>query len=190
MNAEQTTSERRASALAESGPMLIAGGGAIADLRQPRVEEIDIAAAICWTRNNRRFGNNPQALTIDQHQVLVQELARQDGAAPEVLIWARYHDLHEGVLGVDIPLPLKACLGPELGRIEAGLDDVIADALGIARPTPQLRAAVKTYDRIACWIEQAVCLCREPDGDVPGWALSAWRILVNQPPATSPEVRP
>jgi hypothetical protein len=134
------------------------------NLLNPLPEQIDIFAVDERLAAIRRFSGDPFALTVAQHVDLVQELAVQDLASPDVILWARHHDDHEAITG-DIPGPLKALIRGEtdlLTRIEIGLDRAICAQRGLPVPSDQTRAAVHVYDKQAETLEWLVVLGRKP----------------------------
>lgn len=136
------------------------GDGFIRDLMNPKPEEIDLAAIDGRLRSARRFTNNPAALTVWQHVHLVRMIAEKlqdirSAFQTEVLVWCRYHDDHEGIIG-DIPGPLKFLIGQHTGvldSIEHGLDQAICKARGISFPSYPVKQHVHAYDKMAETIE-------------------------------------
>lgn len=149
------------------------GSKVIINLANPRPSEIDLDHAIEWTKRNRRFGNHPRALSIHDHMMLVQALAKRDHAREDVIEFASRHDLHEGVLGVDIPRPVKKEIGSSISRLEQKIDRCISQILGKPIPNAEVYEQVSFYDKIACSIEQ-VLLGHDPDGYIPDWG---WEVL-------------
>lgn len=136
------------------------GDGFIRDLLNPKPEELDLDAIKGRLMATRRFTNNPKALTVYQHMILVDLLARNLLLHPgelddDVLFWCRHHDTHEGIIG-DIPGPLKSLLSTYtaiLDVIENGIDQALCQKLGRTSPSGEVRALVHTYDKMAETIE-------------------------------------
>lgn len=148
----------------------------IADVANPQPHEIDVPYMRSRLQRNRRFSDNPKALTIWQHGLLVSELAENAGESSDVEWWAMVHDSHEYVTG-DIATPIKRLLGERIGMVERAWDRAICGAIGIAYPTQATRDIVKKYDYMAACIEwyyilgedthpdfERVRLCDVPDG--------------------------
>lgn len=139
---------------------LMIGKRFIADLMNPKPEEIDLAGIEARLQSTYRFTNNKAALTVAQHRHVVRAVAMRvrdhtPGQHDCVLDWAFHHDDHEGIIG-DIPGPLKSLIAqhsPILSVIEMGLDRAICEARGVRFPPPEIRAIVHRYDKIAETIE-------------------------------------
>lgn len=146
------------------------GNGFIRDLLNPKTEELDISAIRGRLMTMKRFSGNPEALTVQQHVVLVGIVANILGQHPrewgrEVRFWCHHHDMHEGIIG-DIPGPLKTLIGEHssiLDVIEEGLDAAICEKLGMTPPSPMIRAIVHEYDKIAETIEWVYVLGETPE---------------------------
>lgn len=132
------------------------GDKSIADLLNPKADEIDMAAVKDRLMAMRRWSNNPKALTVYQHTILTEMIANVVGAHPsaknsDVCFWCRHHDDHEAITG-DIPGPIKALIRQETGilnAIEAGLDRAICQALNWTGLTMELRHMVHVYDKMS-----------------------------------------
>ena len=137
----------------------------IEDILNPKPEQMDLHAIEERLRVMRRFSNDPKALTVHQHRVLVTTLAQRCGYhGGEVQEWCWHHDDHEAIIG-DIPGPLKALIGdhtPILNQIEAKLDEAICIARCLRHPTDHVRRAVHYYDKMAETIEWLHVLHQPP----------------------------
>jgi len=137
----------------------------IEDILNPKPEQMDLHAIEERLRVMRRFSNDPKALTVHQHRVLVTTLAQRCGYhGGEVQEWCWHHDDHEAIIG-DIPGPLKGLISDYtdiLRHVETGLDRAICLARRIAFPTDDTRRRVHIFDKAAEAIE--------------------WLWVLNQPP--------
>lgn len=146
------------------------GEGFIRDLMNPKPEELDLEAIKRRLMATRRFTNNPRALTVYQHTLVVDQIARTLMQHPgelhdDVLFWCRHHDTHEGIIG-DIPGPLKTLISqhtPILDVIEGGIDQAICAKLGRRPPSGEVRAIVHDYDKMAESIEWVYVLEEQPE---------------------------
>ncbi|MBD3805263.1 MAG: hypothetical protein IE919_18795, partial [Thioclava sp.] len=140
-------------------PHTLQVGDHLIDLLNPDPATIDPVAVIRRLSTIRRFGGEPSALTVLEHQELTGLVARV--LAPTVgheapcREWGRRHDLHEGVIG-DIVSPvarLTARHGPNgLDALKRRIDKALAPAFG-SEVTPRIREVVGRADAIAASIE-------------------------------------
>lgn len=145
------------------------GDGFIRDLLSPQPDEIDLPAIRERLWKTRRWTNNPKALFVAQHVVVVEQIAMTLLQHPkelhdDVLFWCRHHDDHEGVIG-DIPGPLKKLIAGYtsiLTVIEGGLDQAICASVGRRPPTNEVRAIVHDYDKMAETMEWLYVLGEPP----------------------------
>jgi hypothetical protein len=132
----------------------------IHDIMEPLASQIDLEAIEARLRNMHRFSNDPRALTVHTHRVLVRNLAHLAGEPDRVQEWCLHHDDHEAVTG-DIPGPLKALIGTEtslLKTVEHKLDHAICEARQIRYPSRSVRTRVHVYDKRAETIEWTLVL--------------------------------
>ena len=151
-------------------PVFLKIGGGVIDVLDPKPEHIDLDAIErnLWTAH--RFSNNPDALVVRQHTVLVSRLAVRMNEPTDVTFWCQHHDDHEGIIG-DIPGPLKSWLNTRLsedGRmtlddVEFKLDTAICHRLGVAYPDKELRDRVHFYDKLAETLEWRFMLGHGPE---------------------------
>lgn len=150
-------------------------GGRLLDLTNPNPEHVDWSLIRPRLGHIRRFGNDPNALTVRQHTRLVallfEETLRQgDLTLPaervnRVRDWCLHHDNHEAIIG-DILAPVKAYLsqadgGEALRTLEWALDEAIHGAADLADepyylPAPDdrfVRDMVHHFDRMAAAFE-------------------------------------
>lgn len=140
------------------------GDRLIDDILNPHHTQIDPDAIDVRLRAMHRFSNDPAALTVHTHRVLVRLLASIHKEPDDVLQWCWHHDDHEAIIG-DIPGPLKALIGdhtPILNQIEAKLDEAICIARCLRHPTDHVRRAVHYYDKMAETIEWLHVLHQPP----------------------------
>ena len=136
------------------------GDGFIRDLMNPRPEELDLAAIKERLMRTKRFTNNPRALSVYEHTIIVEQIAMTLMQHPKelhgpVTFWCRHHDTHEGIIG-DIPGPLKTLIQQHtsiLDVIEAGIDQALCARLAHPAPTNEVRAIVHDYDKMAETLE-------------------------------------
>lgn len=141
----------------------------IADLLNPLPEQIDTLAIRERLVAMKRWSNDPHALTVFEHTMLVMLLAGGLRDHPEemheaVIFWCEHHDDHEAITG-DIPGPLKALIGQEtaiLEAVETGLDQAICAANGWTPPSAELRAVVHAYDKMSETIEWLYVFGNDP----------------------------
>lgn len=146
------------------------GDGFVRDLMNPKVEELDLSAIRERLWATRRFTNNPKALTVGQHVVVVQQIAMTLLQHPkelhdDVMFWCLHHDDHEGILG-DIPGPLKNLIAAHtsiLSVIEGGIDIAICRKHDRNPPTGEVRAIVHDYDKMAETMEWIHVLGEQPE---------------------------
>jgi len=129
----------------------------------PRPEDVDIrdiAHALACT--NRFNGHTRAPYSVAQHAVLVSF-----AAPPWAAFAALHHDDSEAYIG-DMIRPLKTEM-PEFQKIEAPLQAVIEQALGVDTSDPAIREAVRLADNTLLAMEKRD-LCSEsplPWGPLP-----------------------
>jgi len=79
----------------------------------------------------------------------VQDLA--DNQPAKLQLYALLHDASESMIS-DLMSPIKSCI-QGYKDIEKNIEDVIYDAFGIPKPTPEEHELIKEYDRIALYVE-------------------------------------
>ncbi|MGX0875947.1 hypothetical protein ACSSV4_000619 [Roseovarius sp. MBR-154] len=152
-------------------------GSGFLDLEAPDPNAIrlaDIARAL--SRAPRFAGLTERPLSVAEHCLLCEDLARGFALPPRLRLWALLHDAAEAYI-CDLPGPLKACL-PEYQRIEEGLLRAVAQRFGLMWPVPY---AVWEIDRIALKIERRAVLPAtrglpewpELPAAIPDWAPEA-----------------
>lgn len=141
------------------------------DLLAPEPAEIDPVAILRRVGTIRRFGGEPGALTVLEHQELVGIIAGEIApmvVSSEARRIGRRHDLHEGVIS-DIPSPVGRLLdnASRLSDLKDRLDDALSAHFGPCRGDWPVSVSVKEADQIAMAIEWLYVLRREPRDWVP-----------------------
>lgn len=140
-------------------------GSKMIDLMHPHPDEIDLKAVDARLRQIVRYSGHPRALTVHQHQFLVQNLVYLDRdydfdsssrhIYEDCFTWAKHHDDHEALMG-DIISPLKRLINDRttvLETVENRLDMAIAHARGIKPPSEMTKGIVYRYDIAAGILE-------------------------------------
>lgn len=136
---------------------ILHGDHLIADILNPDPLEIDSDVIRQRLNAIQRYSQNPKALSVYQHCLLVESLAVMDfGSSEDILsrnvrYWALHHDDHEAIVG-DLAYPVKSILRTEshlFDEICDSLDRAICFANGMMYPTPYQMGVVKEYDRKA-----------------------------------------
>lgn len=141
--------------------MMLLGSVLVADIANPRPEDVDVEFMRCRLEQMRRFSGHPAALVVADHQRICGQLARRIGYGDAVAEWAEHHDDHEYATG-DIPSPLQRAIGAErLRALQERWDVAICGALDIAVPTDAVRRLVAVVDAVALVLEWRWCLCRD-----------------------------
>lgn len=116
----------------------------------PRHDEVDIGdiahALACIPRFN---GHSSEPYSVALHSVHVARIVSRK--RPELALAALLHDATEAYLG-DIVRPLKLGMsidGVPIQQIEARLEVVILEALGVPVPSAEDRAIIREADNIA-----------------------------------------
>lgn len=140
------------------------------DLMHPDPQTIDLDALDAKLAAIRRYGGEPEALTVMQHVNLVLLLIDKDrkdriqgGVLKEnVRRWAAHHDDHEAIIG-DIINPVKQLVAQQsdaLYNMERRIDLAICKARRIPTPTPEVMSWVHDYDILASTLEWRFVLGR------------------------------
>lgn len=123
--------------------------GLTLDIVTPTLDMIhwrDIAESLAKTC---RFGGHCRGFySVAQHSLFVAQLIPREWRAYGLL-----HDAHEAFTG-DLISPLKALLGDPIREVEARFDRLIYEAAGMALPSTDIRACIKTADRVALATER------------------------------------
>lgn len=150
-------------------------GRKLIDLDDPKPDQIDYAAVRPALSRIRRFGGNPNALTVRQHGIFVRLLfewackdtpfpVEEKDILPYIAHWCEHHDDHEAIIG-DIPGPVKRYLsaaddGKTLARLEQSLDFALhracpeeMDYLVPWRYPTKIRVIVDAVDHFDRWAE-------------------------------------
>lgn len=150
--------------------------GLTLDIVTPTLDMIhwrDIAESLAKTC---RFGGHCRGFySVAQHSLFVAQLIPREWRAYGLL-----HDAHEAFTG-DLISPLKALLGDPIREVEARFDRLIYEAAGLALPSTDIRACIKTADRVA--------LATERRDLVSPLHRTAWTILDGVEPAAG-TIRP
>ena len=150
--------------------------GLTLDIVTPTLDMIrwrDIAESLAKTC---RFGGHCRGFySVAQHSLFVAQLMPREWGAYGLL-----HDAHEAFTG-DLISPLKALLGDPIREVEARFDRLIYEAAGMALPSTDIRACIKTADRVA--------LATERRDLVSPRHRTAWTILNGVEPAAE-TIRP
>ncbi len=129
----------------------IYGGTQFTPLK-PVKEEVYITDIAHSLSNICRFnGHSKFFYSIAQHCMAVADMIKQDKLSPEMEMYGLLHDASECYIS-DLLSPVKACI-PGYKNIEKNIEDVIYDAIGIPRPTPEELKVLKKYDSIALYVE-------------------------------------
>jgi len=158
------------------GPFRIRiGSKMIADMLNPKPEELDLDAIDANLKSTIRFAGAPGAINVHQHRHLVGRLVRLDRLESfggieateelyqDVRRWAHHHDDHEGIIG-DIVAPVKTMISAKTNVLEIAevqLDKAICDAHGFDYPSETIRGLVYRYDKAAETIEWIYAMGRE-----------------------------
>jgi hypothetical protein len=114
---------------------MLLGSVLVADIANPRPEDVDVEFMRFRLGQMRRFSGHPAALVVADHQRICGQLARRIGYCDAVVEWAEHHDDHEYATG-DIPSPLQRAIGADsLRALQARWDVAICGALGIPVPS-------------------------------------------------------
>lgn len=150
--------------------------GLTLDIVTPTLDMIhwrDIAESLAKTC---RFGGHCRGFySVAQHSLFVAQLIPSEWRAYGLL-----HDAHEAFTG-DLISPLKALLGDPIREVEARFDRLIYEAAGMALPSTDIRACIKTADRVA--------LATERRDLVSPLHRTAWTVLDGVEPAAG-TIRP
>ena len=150
--------------------------GLTLDIVTPTLDMIhwrDIAESLAKTC---RFGGHCRGFySVAQHSLFVAQLIPREWRAYGLL-----HDAHEAFTG-DLISPLKALLGDPIREVEARFDRLIYEAAGMALPSTDIRACIKTADRVA--------LATERRDLVSPLHRTAWTVLDGVEPAAG-TIRP
>ena len=150
--------------------------GLTLDIVTPTLDMIhwrDIAESLAKTC---RFGGHCRGFySVAQHSLFVAQLIPREWRAYGLL-----HDAHEAFTG-DLISPLKALLGDPIREVEARFDRLIYEAAGLALPSKDIRACIKTADRVA--------LATERRDLVSPLHRTAWTVLDGVEPAAG-TIRP
>jgi len=140
---------------------MLLGSILVADVANPRPEDVDLQFMRYRLGAVTRFSNHPAALTIAEHQKLCGHLARHMGCSAEVVEWAEHHDDHEFATG-DLATPLQhAIAAGTLNSVQRAWDAAIVVALGLTLPTTKTRLEVAVIDRVALALEWRWALGRD-----------------------------
>lgn len=129
------------------------GGLAYFNVLAPIAEDFDIFPVVHSLSRIRRWGGKPiYPWTVGQHSLVCGKVVFLRTGRPEFALAALVHDFHEGVLGVDIPSPLKRVLGPVVEKMERRIDLVIEARVGVM-PGFMRHGIVKAVDKDAVCTE-------------------------------------
>ena len=88
------------------------------------------------------------------HALLVTFIWVKFGFRRDQVIYATIHDMHEAVMQVDVPGPLKEMIGREhIKPIEDHVDGRLYQYFGLEPPTNEIKANVKWCDWLALIVE-------------------------------------
>lgn len=130
-------------------------GAGLIDLENPQPEQMDLPAIDERLSHIQRFSNDPTAFAVRTHVELAEELAIRADAPPDVRLWVRHHDDHEGIMG-DWPGPIKKLISlhtPVVDHLEERLDRTLCLARGIDYPSEETRRVVHYFDKLAETLE-------------------------------------
>jgi uncharacterized protein len=137
------------------------------DFLDPRPSQIDIRDIALALARIPRFGaktrQTKHTYSVAQHSVLVSHLCPRRLALAGLL-----HDATEGILGFDMPTPIKDVLR-EFRALEQAIDQVIFEKYRI--PWDHM-AEIKPYDLAAMQIEKRCLMDLEPEPWETVWPLS------------------
>lgn len=120
------------------------------DARPDEVDIEDIAHSL--SLQCRYGGHCKYFYSVAEHSVYVSQLC-----SPENALWGLLHDATEAYL-CDLPRPIKWHI-PEYKRIEARLEIVIANALGLSLPMPD---EIKQIDNAILLCERNQLMSKPP----------------------------
>lgn len=156
-----------------SEPWLQTNFGNRFDFLDPKPEQIEIEDIAMAMARIPRFGAKMKkaeyVYSVAQHSILVSLLCPS-----HLRLAALLHDAAEGLLGFDMPTPVKACL-PEFRAIEERIDRAVFARFGV--PWEQM-AQIKLYDLQALQIEKAFLMDEEPHDWGIDWPLSNQDVLI------------
>jgi 5'-deoxynucleotidase YfbR-like HD superfamily hydrolase len=143
---------------------------------EPRVEDIcieDIAHALS---NICRFGGHSKIFySVAQHAVHVSHIV-----PPHLAYHGLHHDSQEALLGSDIVRPLKQNM-PEYKRVEAQMERVVWEALGISNLNKVHHDLLKWADNVALLTEKR---------DLTTYTEWPWGLAEIDYPPTPERIRP
>lgn len=127
-------------------------GFEISGLTDFNVKSVDLTSLVKCTSNLCRYGGRPRHFySVAQHMFLLSYVV------PEHLKrCAVVHDLSEGVMGMDLPRPIKH-LGEDIVRIEDHITLTIFEAFGV---DPDLMGEFREYDLAICIDEMTALMDR------------------------------
>lgn len=129
------------------------GGLAYFNVVDPDAMAFDVFPVVRSLARIRRWGGKViYPWTVGMHSLVCGKAVMQRTGRPEHALAALTHDFHEGVLGVDIPSPLKRVLGPVVEELERRIDVVIEQRVGVV-PGWMRHGIVKAFDRDAVNVE-------------------------------------
>lgn len=144
---------------------------------------------IAWSLSqiNRFVGHCKRPYSVAEHSILVADLARIDGKAPEVQLACLLHDAHEAYTG-DTSAPAKNAIGLSWGSFETPQADRTRRALNVHETFRKHAAMVNRFDLVALATERlqltnynAVHHAPWPVIDTPGEEIrpSSWANLTS-----------
>jgi hypothetical protein len=125
-----------------------------------KVQPLDLVVQL---GRQRRFGGwgDPE-WTVLHHSKLCALLWLIAGYPASEVVYVLIHDDHEGVMGGDMPAPVKRRLRElsegvdPIGKLEASIDERIRERLKLPEPSVEVLARIKVVDQAALVMEAMV----------------------------------
>lgn len=140
----------------------------ITKARDNAVDIYDIAHALSIV--NRFSGHTKRPLSVVEHQLLVADLAADDGKSALVQLACLTHDGHEAYTG-DCSSPAKNVIGMGWATFESHHADHVRRTFGLTTAFQSHRALIHHYDLVALATERAQLTTHDPAKNL------AWPIL-------------
>lgn len=148
--------------------MLVTYTGKFFDYNNMNKDMIDIDDVIrSLVRINRFVGHSSRAYSVGEHSFYCMLMAEKLGFTYREQLLALTHDFTEAYVG-DCPSPLKRLL-PNFADIEARVEEVICEHMGIKPPTEEEWKKVKGIDMTMLVIEMQQLTLHKTDTHIGEW---------------------